>query len=117
MGRATASPPRRRHVVKGKRCQRAAGFALSAFSRREGSSSSSSSSSYSISEDEDEDENERQPGFSFPVTPSFLRGEADKETRQGTGLNGAKLRGYCVLNRNLNLDLNLLVENGLRLRL
>ncbi len=85
-GRATASPvcvrtrtgrpPRRRHVVKGKRCQRAAGFALSAFSRREGSSSSSSSSSYSISEDEDEDENERQPGFSFPVTPSFLRGEA-----------------------------------------
>jgi hypothetical protein len=41
---------------------------------REGSSSSSSS--YSISEDEDEDEDERQPGFSFPVTPSFLRGEA-----------------------------------------
>jgi hypothetical protein len=39
---------------------------------REGSSSSSSS--YSISEDEDEDEDERQPGFSFPVTPSFLRG-------------------------------------------
>jgi hypothetical protein len=39
---------------------------------REGSSSSSSS--HSISEDEDEDE--RQPGFSFPVTPSFLRGEA-----------------------------------------
>ncbi len=117
MGRATASPPRRRHVVKGKRCQRAAGFALSAFSRREGSSSSSSSSSYSISEDEDEDENERQPGFSFPVTPSFLRGEADKETRQGTGLNGAKLRGYCHLNPNPNLDLNLLVENGLRLRL
>jgi hypothetical protein len=74
MGRATASPPRRRHVVKGKRCQRAAGFALSAFSCREGSSSSSSS--YSISEDEDEDENERQPGCSFPVTPSFLRGEA-----------------------------------------
>ena len=67
-GRATASPPRRRHVVKGKRCQRAAGFALSAFSCREGSSSSS----YSISEDEDE----RQPGFSFPVTPSFVRGEA-----------------------------------------
>ena len=34
---------------------------------------------------------------------------------QGTGLNGAKLRGYCLLNRNLNpnpnLDLNLLVEN------
>ena len=30
------------------------------------------SSSYSISEDEDE----RQPGFSFPVTLSFLRGEA-----------------------------------------
>jgi hypothetical protein len=116
-GRAAASPPRRRHVVKGKRCQRAAGFALSAFSCREGSSSSSSSSSYSISEDEDEDEDERQPGFSFPVTPSFLRGEADKETRQGTGLNGAKLRGYCHLNRNLNLDLNLLVENGLRLRL
>ena len=33
--------------------------------------------------------------------------------------NGAKLRGYCLLNRNLNpnpnLDLNLLVENGLRL--
>jgi hypothetical protein len=40
---------------------------------------------------------------------------------QGTGLNGAKLRGYCLLNRNLNpnpnLDLNLLVENGLRLGL
>jgi hypothetical protein len=41
----------------------------------------------------------------------------------GTGLNGAKLRGYCLLNRNLNpnpnpnLDLNLLVENGLRLGL
>ena len=35
--------------------------------------------------------------------------------------NGAKLRGYCHLNRNLNpnpnLDLNLLMENGLRLRL
>jgi hypothetical protein len=41
---------------------------------REGSSSSSSS--YSISEDEDEDEDERQPGFSFSVTPSFVRGEA-----------------------------------------
>jgi hypothetical protein len=40
---------------------------------REGSSSSSSS--YSISEDEDE----RQPGFSFPVTPSFLRGEAARQ--------------------------------------
>jgi hypothetical protein len=85
-GRATASPvcvrtrtgrpPRRRHVVKGKRCQRAAGFALSAFSCREGSSSSSSSSSSSYSISEDEDEDERQPGFSFPVTPSFLRGEA-----------------------------------------
>jgi hypothetical protein len=44
---------------------------------REGSSSSSSS--YSISEDEDEDEDERQPGFSFPVTPSFLRGEAARQ--------------------------------------
>jgi hypothetical protein len=44
---------------------------------------------------------------------------AKKETPQGTGLNGAKLRGYGHLNRNLNpnLDLNLLVENGLRLRL
>jgi hypothetical protein len=35
--------------------------------------------------------------------------------------NGAKLRGYCLLNRNRNLnpnlDLNLLVENGLRLGL
>jgi hypothetical protein len=35
--------------------------------------------------------------------------------------NGAKLMGYCHLNRNLNpnpnLDLNLLMENGLRLRL
>jgi hypothetical protein len=44
---------------------------------------------------------------------------------QGSGLNGAKLRGYCPLNRNLNLnlnpnpnlDLNLLMENGLGLRL
>jgi hypothetical protein len=31
--------------------------------------------------------------------------------------NGAKLRGYCHLNPNPNLDLNLLMENGLRLRL
>jgi hypothetical protein len=33
--------------------------------------------------------------------------------------NGAKLWGYCHLNlnRNPNLDLNLVVENGLRLRL
>jgi hypothetical protein len=46
---------------------------------REGSSSSSSSSSISEDEDEDEDEDERQPGFSFPVTPSFLRGEAARQ--------------------------------------
>jgi hypothetical protein len=37
--------------------------------------------------------------------------------RQGTGLNGAKLRGYCHLNRNLNHNLNPLVDNGLRLGL
>jgi hypothetical protein len=41
--------------------------------------------------------------------------------RLGTGLNGAKLRGYCHLKRNRNpnrnLNLNLLVESGLRLRL
>ena len=46
---------------------------------REGSSSSSSSYSISEDEDEDEDEDERQPGFSFPVTPAFLRGEAARQ--------------------------------------
>jgi hypothetical protein len=45
----------------------------------------------------------------------------DRQAPFGSVPNGAKLRGYCLLNRNLNpnpnLDLNLLVENGLRLGL
>jgi hypothetical protein len=42
---------------------------------------------------------------------------ARTRARSGSATNGAKLRGYCHLNRNLNLnpnlDLNLLMENEL----
>jgi hypothetical protein len=75
----------------------------------------------------DRDRNRREskefdPDSDFDCTDVLAIRIAERNgTPQGTGLNGAKLRGYCHLNRNLNpnpnLNLNLLVENGLRLRL
>jgi hypothetical protein len=53
---------------------------------------------------------------SMPEAGNHVKHTKRQKRSQGTGLNGAKLRGYCHLNRNRNphLDLNLLMENGLR---
>ncbi len=55
-------------------------------------------------------------GRRFLGRDGFRRDQATVRP-QGTGLNGAKLRGYGHLNRNLNpnpnLDLNLLMEEAL----
>jgi hypothetical protein len=72
---------------------------------------SSSSISQFDDEDEDEDENDHDVSFLFPIRP-----QADGPTEPRTPNpdiagrpvpNGAKLRGYCHLNRNPNLNLNL----------